>query len=165
MKSHLQKYQRRCPSCTKIVISNHSSHWHYAIKHNQLCKICSAKQIANKRYKLELESWIPIFGNPPTLRKTFSRWKRIWKTLSQTEQMLVLSKTIDQKICFWNNINKYQKRKYKKTLKAAFIKYKGENHWIHRPEVYSKIIESCKKYRGDNHWFRNPNYVKKDEIS
>jgi hypothetical protein len=113
---------------------------------------------------LENEKWEPIFVNIPRRRKIFYKWKRIWESFDEEKKLYVLNKTDIQKIYFWGHINRTQRVLWKKNLKQSFIKYLGDNHWIHRPEVYSKIIETCKKYRGDNHWFRNPNYVKKNII-
>lgn len=160
----LVKFERNCPSCNGLIRYKYVQHYNKAKLLNCLCKRCSSKKNAEKHNKLENEKWEPIFVNIPRRRKTFYRWKRIWESFDEEKKRYVLKKTDIQKIYFWGHINRAQRVLWKKNLKQSFIKHLGNNHWIHRPEVYSKIIETCKKYRGDNHWFRNPNYVKKQRL-
>ena len=38
-------------------------------------------------------------------------------------------------------------------LKHSFEKYRGDNHWMKRPAVLRKVIDSSAKYKGEQHWF------------
>lgn len=157
----MKAYRRNCPNCCRVITYNHSSHYHCALRINSTCKHCSSQRNAEKRNKLETEKWSCVFGIVPKRPRIFNKWKQIWNSFDETKKQYILNKTKLQKIYYWGHINRARKVEWKKALKKSFVKYRGDNHWIHRPEVYAKTIETCKKYCGDNHWFRNPNYVKK----
>jgi hypothetical protein len=158
----LKIFVRNCPKCNNSIKYKSHLQCNRANKINSICKRCSNQEKSEKRISSEIKKWSTIFGSvPPKRQRVLKRWKNKWNSFTEEKKQSILAKTPLQKIYFWGHINRASRSQQKKLLKKAFMKYRGENHWMKRPEVYAKIIESCKKYRGDNHWFRNPNYIKK----
>jgi hypothetical protein len=102
-----------------------------------------------------------VFIGLSTRRKTMIR--NYWKSASDKQKAKILLKTDLQKKYFWDHLNRakafIQKKNrpiYLENLRRAFDKYRGDNHWMKRPEVIGKVIKSCEKYKGPGHWFNRP---------
>lgn len=148
-------YFRVCPKCSKEVVCKSSSTYHYAVRHQQPCKKCSANAVAKAKAEQNEKESLPIFGYIPRSRKIYYRWRRIWREkLTEEDRQKVLSKTPQQKKYFWGHISRFTWNKGLKNIRKGMEKYRGDNHWVKRPEVLAKIKKSCEKYRGDHHWFR-----------
>jgi len=150
-----QKLTRICPLCQKTIQHKHRSNVLFCQRNNTPCKKCSARIEADKLLEKERVFWTEIFGAIPKNKKTYERWKQIWyHRLTVEEQLSVLEKTTQQKIYFWGHIKRKNKVISKRNVREAFVKWRGDNHWMKRPEVLEKVIKSCEKYKGDHHWFR-----------
>lgn len=150
-----QKKTRICPLCQKTIIHKSSSIAYHAKRLNSPCKKCSARIEADKQLDRECVFWTVIFGIIPKRKKLYESWKQVWyHRLSDEERLSVLNKTTQQKIYFWGHINRKRKTISKRNIKEAFVKWCGDNHWMKRPEVLEKVIQSCEKYKGDHHWFK-----------
>ncbi len=147
-------YVRRCPECKELKQYKAKSILLYAIRHNGPCKGCMNSEHNKRRTDRLREPWIPIIGNSKFTYRKMSHVRRYWRRADEIERQRILNLTPLQKTYFWGHLKRRNWVLNRKHLKESFEKYKGDNHWIRRPGVYLKILNSCEKYKGDGHWFR-----------
>jgi hypothetical protein len=165
-----RKYSRVCKICDGIIFYKNRSAFLSSFgkkreEHKTVrCKSCTSRINASIKTKKYINEWKEITGTVNISKKHLRKIKLFWSKLPENKRQDVLRKTNIQKRHFWSHLSRMKRVLHIKTLKKAFEKYRGDNHWTKtNPEVLKKIKKSCKKYCGDNHWFRNKNYVKKSE--
>jgi hypothetical protein len=145
------KYSKTCLKCNSITLYKTRETLLQSINENKICKKCASRE---KQQKLQ-EAWIPITGTASFTLKMLKAIRVSWRGLSDEDKKIVLNKTDIEKQVYWNDLKRRNKiAGYRKWRQIISERYAGENHWMKRPDVISKIKETCKKYTGDNHWFR-----------
>lgn len=151
------KYTRKCINCNNDLFYKTRGSFREAIVNNKMCKKCALQKspvLTENKRKLR-EEWIPIIGSDSFTYKKLCSVRSHWKILSDEDRKKILNKTDSEKQFYWTDLRRRNRisgsQKWKQIISE---KYAGKNHWMKRPEVISKIKESCKKYTGDNHWFR-----------
>jgi len=144
-------YFRECPRCHNLIKHNRRVGFLNAINENRICKSCGGKETFERKWGLE---WKPIIGDKVPIRRVFYRIRKHWRTLSQEKKDELLSRTQKSRTMYFEHLPRAGRTRNRISVKKAFEKYKGENHWMKRPEVLRKVKNTCKKYRGDNHWSR-----------
>lgn len=146
---------RNCPICKKIINYNSRDVYSQAKRKNQSCKSCASIESAKRIQQKRKELWKPIVGYWPIKYKTFVMIRKHWSSLTTEQKIKILYKTTKQRKYYWGHLKRYNRNLgHRKCRQTISIKYKGNNHWMKRPEVLEKVRRSCEKYRGDNHWFR-----------
>jgi hypothetical protein len=153
-------YARECPKCKSIIKHGSRQTCRFAARKNVQCKSCASTMINKTKSKKIRQKWIPIIGNDRFTYETLARVRDHWNSCDEAEQQRILKLTTLQKEYFWGHLRRKRRVITRANVKAGFMKYRGENHWMKRAKVYLKLLNSCQKYCGDNHWFRNPNYEK-----
>lgn len=156
LNSFIEKiYSKPCPICNRNMTYKTRAYFLYAIRNNKICKSCASSKTANKEQEKLREQWEPIIGYWNIKFKTFVMIRKHWGELSDEKKTELLKKTKLQRKYYWRHLHRMNKRNgYKKSRETISKNYGGEKHWMKRPEVLQKVIDSCKKYRGNGHWFR-----------
>lgn len=147
------KYCRSCPSCQSVITHKSKFSFLQAKRENIPCKSCTNKKLwTNETYRNnQLQHKRNISDS--TKKKLSLAMKNRWANTEDKTQILENLKHATE--IFQENLkNPEYKQNWALNQKKAFEKYKGNNHWMKRPEVMEKIINSCKKYKGNNHWFK-----------
>lgn len=147
------KYCRCCPNCQSVITHKSKRTLLQAKNINSPCKSCTNKKLwtdeAYRNNQLQYKRNMPNI----TRQKLSSAMKKRWENTEDKSQILEQLKRATE--IFQENLkNPEYKQNWALNQKKAFEKYKGDNHWMKRPEVMEKIINSCKKYKGNNHWFK-----------
>lgn len=153
------KYVSRCPSCNNIRFFKTRHSYLESLNENRVCKSCNSIKNGPKS-AIKIKKWWADLSNEKRKRicdKKSISGKRRWDNLSETEKKkwIESGKRQLKRIQILMKTPEYKKRWLKK-LRASFNKYRGDNHWMKRPEIHQKVVNSCAKYKGDGHWLKNP---------
>lgn len=149
-------YARICPKCQSVVEHSTKPVLRAAVRTNQQCHSCAAKETSILTRANLRAQWTPIIGYENYTYDTLDMVRRHWEGLNENEQQIILNKTSLQRYYYWGHLKRKNRTTgHRKCREIMAEKYSGDNHWVRRPEVYIKILKSCEKYKGDGHWFRN----------
>lgn len=135
-----KKYPKKCFKCGRIDLLSHRA----PLRENKQCKKCSSAETYIKNQEKLKQYWEPIIGYWNVTYKTFVRIRRHWNSIDDKQKQFILSKTSQQRKYYWEHLRRANKVIGRKKLIKSFEKYKGKNHWIHRPKTWEKIYEAIK---------------------
>ena len=142
------EYVRICPNCKRFIKHKTKGTFLYAFRHSTRCHSCTSIESGKETKKHRIKKWELIVGKLIASKMSERRRNtigRYWRFSTKEEKDKILQKTDLQKKYFWDHYRRASKVRWFKNLKKAFVKYRGDNHWMKDPVVYNKIKESCKR--------------------
>lgn len=129
-----------CPQCGEKRIFNCWQNKLDSERKMSVCKNCSAKNHSKEKNK----KWVEIIGYDTYTKQKLNLIRRHWNALNDKEKDYILNKSPKQKRYYWDHLRRMRCISYKRNRKKAFEKYRGKNHWIHRPKTWEKVFDAIK---------------------
>ena len=147
-------FTKHCPKCDAVQTYRTKFQLLAAIRLGHICHSCASTEMIPI---VRLKSRRTRMKRTPEQRAEISEkmsqaHKARFALLSSEEQEAMRQRGRDSLKKLHDNMTPEEKEKWHRKLKMAFVKHRGDNHWMKKPEVLQKVKDSCVKYRGDNHW-------------
>lgn len=149
---------KECPRCHGEQEYKTRANFLNALAANRICMSCASKENAPIVTAKVQAFWanMPEKERARRSKKFSEQFKRNWESKTPAEREAWMENVRQRQIEYLANRTQEEIDAWKAKLKESFKKWRGENHWMNRPETMAKIHASYMKYLGKNHWRHRP---------